>query len=90
VADLRVLPAAQVPGGAVTSATFNGQPSLAVSERTFLVGNDQSGSMTELALSAGEHRLRIFVDAEASRDVSRVIFALSEPDRSGRTDAADV
>ena len=45
-----------------------------------VVGNDQSGSMTELALAAGEHRLRIFADAEASRDVSRVVFVLSEPD----------
>jgi hypothetical protein len=34
----RVLPAARVPDSAVTPATFNGQPSLAVSERTFLRG----------------------------------------------------
>jgi hypothetical protein len=43
-----------------------------------LVGNDQSGSMTELALARGEYRLRVFVDAETTRNVSRVVFALSE------------
>jgi hypothetical protein len=51
-----------------------------VGSQGVVVGNDQSGSMTELALAAGEHRLRIFADAEASRDVSRVVFVLSEPD----------
>jgi hypothetical protein len=65
------------------------QSVLHVGSHGVLVGNDQSGSMTELALAEGEHRLRIFVDAEASRDVSRVVFALSEPDSTQRTDAAD-
>ena len=51
-----------------------------VGSQGVVVGNDQSGGVTELALAAGERRLRIFADAEASRDVLRVVFALSEPD----------
>jgi hypothetical protein len=37
-----------------------------VGSRGVLVGNDQSGSMTELTLARGEYRLRVLVDAEAT------------------------
>jgi hypothetical protein len=65
------------------------QSVLHVGGRGVLVGNDQSGSMTELALARGEYRLRVLVDAETSRDVSRVVFALSEPDSTKRAGTAD-
>jgi hypothetical protein len=54
-----------------------------------LVGNEQSGSMTELALARGQYRLRVLVDAEATCDVSRVVFALSEPGITKHAPAAD-
>jgi len=45
--------------------------------------------MTKLALARGDYRLRIFVDAEATHDVSRVVFAHSEPVITKRADVAD-
>jgi hypothetical protein len=65
------------------------QSVLHVGSHGVLVGNDQSGSMTELALARGEYRLRVLVDAEKTRDVSRVAFALSELDITMRADTAD-
>ena len=65
------------------------QSVLHVGSHGVLVGNDQSGSMTELALARGEYRLRVLVDAETTRDVSRVVFALSEPGITKRAETAD-
>jgi hypothetical protein len=65
------------------------QSVLHVGSHGVLVGNDQSGSMTQLALARGEYPLRILVDAETTPDVSRVVFALGEPDIIKRTDTAD-
>ncbi|HEX3959570.1 MAG TPA: hypothetical protein VHZ03_23540 [Trebonia sp.] len=60
------------------------QSVLRVGSHGVLVGNDQSGSMTELALARGEYRLRVFVDAEATRDVSR---GRLRPQRAGHHQA---
>jgi hypothetical protein len=65
------------------------QSVLRVGSHGVLVGNDQSGSMTELALARGEYRLRVFVDAETTRDVSTVVFALSELGITKRAETAD-
>lgn len=54
-----------------------------------LVGNDLGSSMAELGLARGEYPLRVFVDAEATRDVSRVVFALGEPGITKRAATAD-
>ena len=66
------------------------QSVLRVGSHGVIAGNDQSGSMTELTLARGEYHLRVLVDAEATRDVSRVVFALSGPGitkRAATTDA---
>ena len=55
-----------------------------------LVGNELGGiSMAEVGLARGEYPLRVFVDAEATRDVSRVVFALAEPVITKRPATAD-
>jgi hypothetical protein len=64
------------------------QSVLYVGSAGILVGSDQSGGMTNLMLGRGEYALRILVDAETPREVSRVVFVLGEHEDNQRADTA--
>lgn len=64
------------------------QSVLHVGNNGVIVGNELAGTIARLMLSHGQYPLRILVDAEARGEVSRVVFALDEPNpASGRTPA---
>jgi hypothetical protein len=63
---------------------------LSVGGHGVLVGNDDSGELTELKLAEGDHPLQVWVDADAPAFVSRVVFLLGVGGgvgTSGRLDA---
>ncbi|ONI76539.1 hypothetical protein BWI15_04315 [Kribbella sp. ALI-6-A] len=55
---------------------FVHETALSIGGHEVLVGNEDSGELTELALTQGDYPLQVWVDADAPALVSRVVFLL--------------